>query len=185
MKLVFGLGNPGKKYTGTRHNIGFAVLAELARRYGVGRPRDNFEGETVEAVSGELRMLLLCPHTFMNRSGQSVAKALEFYKLTPEAMLVVCDDFHLPLGKLRCRSKGSSGGQKGLLDIARHLGSDDFPRLRIGVGEVPANWDAADFVLSRFSKPEQAEMDVAVAEAADAVLVWGQDGVAACMDRYN
>ncbi|MGE0609175.1 MAG: aminoacyl-tRNA hydrolase [Pirellulales bacterium] len=185
MKLVVGLGNPGRKYEGTRHNVGFAVLAELARHYAQGKPRENFEGETVEAAAGELRLLLLCPHTFMNRSGQSVAKALDFYKLPLEDLLVVCDDFHLPLGKLRCRSKGSSGGQKGLQDIARHLGSEDFARLRIGVGEVPANWNAADFVLSRFSKQEQPDIDVAVARAADAAVVWGRDGLESCMNQFN
>ncbi len=185
MKLVVGLGNPGGKYAGTRHNVGFAVLAELAQRYGQSKPRDNFQGETVEALAGELRMLLLCPHTFMNRSGQSVAKAIEFYKLPVEDLLVVCDDFHLPLGKLRCRSKGSSGGQKGLQDIARQLASEDFARLRVGVGEVPASWNAADFVLSRFSKHEQPEIDVAVARAADAAVVWGRDGLERCMNQFN
>ena len=185
MKLVVGLGNPGKKYAGTRHNVGFDVLEELSRKHAQGRSRTAFQGEAVDAELAGERALLLCPHTFMNRSGSSVARALEFYKLPVESLLVVCDDFHLPLAKLRFRAKGSSGGQKGLADIVRCLGTEEFARLRLGVGEPPANWDAADFVLSRFTKQEQPEVGVAVVEAADAVVAWARDGIAACMNKYN
>jgi PTH1 family peptidyl-tRNA hydrolase len=120
----------------------------------------------------------------MNRSGTSVAKALDFYKLAPEDLLVVCDDFHLPLGRLRCRAGGSAGGQKGLADILRHVGTDDVPRLRLGIGEPPSAWDPADFVLSRFSKGENTEIELAVVRAADAVEVWAGEGVQACMNRF-
>ena len=185
MKLVMGLGNPGSKYVGTRHNVGFAVLAEVARVHGQGKPKLAFQGEAVEANLVGVRTLLLCPHTFMNRSGISVFKALEFYKLTHDDLLVVCDDFHLPLGKLRFRAKGSSGGQKGLNDIIRQLGTEDFSRLRLGVGEPPAGWDAAAFVLSKFSKQEMPEVDLAVKFAADAVRDWAALGIADCMNRYN
>lgn len=185
MKLVVGLGNPGRKYVGTRHNVGFEVVEELSRKHAQGRPRTAFQGEAVDADLAGERVLLLCPHTFMNRSGSSVAKALEFYKLPREALLVVCDDFHLPLAKLRFRAAGSSGGQKGLADIIRCLGTEEFSRLRIGVGEPPANWDAADFVLGKFTKQELPVVGVAVAEAAQAVVEWAREGIAACMNRYN
>src|SRR5688572_15713817 len=133
MKLIAGLGNPGRKYEGTRHNIGFAVVADLARRHGAGKPKTAFEGEVVDVdLQGE-RAVLLCPRTFMNRSGHSVVLARDFYKLSNDELMVVCDDFNLPLASLRIRAKGSSGGQKGLADTIRHLG-EEFPRLRVGVG---------------------------------------------------
>src|SRR6185295_497228 len=119
MKLVVGLGNPGRRYQGTRHNVGFLVLEELARRHGQGKPKSSFQGETVEAAMAGEKTLLLAPHTFMNRSGSSVVQARDFYKLTNEEVLIVCDDFALPVGKLRFRPKGSAGGQNGLADIIR------------------------------------------------------------------
>src|SRR5690606_38441856 len=123
---------------------------ELARRHGAGRPKAAFQGEVVVVNLADQRVVLLCPQTYMNRSGTSVVLARDFYKLSNEELIVVCDDFNLPLGRLRIRAKGSSGGQKGLADVIRMLGTEEFPRLRIGVGEVPAGWDAADFVLSKF-----------------------------------
>lgn len=185
MKLVVGLGNPGRKYQGTRHNIGFDVLAELARRHGAGKPRAAHDGEVVDAqIAGE-RAMLLCPHTFMNLSGQSVVKARDFYKLTNQEVLIVCDDFNLPLAKLRFRPKGSSGGQKGLASVIQQFGTDEVPRLRIGVGEVPSGWDAADFVLSKFSKQDLKEIEPAIWTAADAVALWAQQGIQESMNRYN
>jgi PTH1 family peptidyl-tRNA hydrolase len=185
MKLIVGLGNPGRKYEGTRHNVGFAVAEELARRHGQGKARQAFDGEVADAVLEGTRALLLCPHTFMNVSGRSVVRARDFYKLDNSDILVVCDDFNLPLGKLRVRVKGSSGGQNGLADVIRALGTDEVPRLRIGVGEVPAGWNAADFVLSKFSKKELAEIEPAVWRAADAVSLWARQGIQECMNRYN
>jgi PTH1 family peptidyl-tRNA hydrolase len=123
MKLVVGLGNPGKKYQDTRHNVGFEVLNELVRRFPGDRPKGRFSGETMDlAVAGQ-KILLLWPHTFMNVSGKSVLAARDFYKIDDEDLLVVCDDFQLPLGKLRLRASGSSGGQKGLDDCLRRLGT--------------------------------------------------------------
>jgi PTH1 family peptidyl-tRNA hydrolase len=185
MKLVVGLGNPGRKYEGTRHNVGFAVLAELARKHAAGKPREAFAGEVAEATLEGERVLLLCPWTFMNRSGSSVVRARDFYKLQHEELLVVCDDFNLPLGKLRIRPQGSSGGQKGLADIIRCLGTEEFPRLRIGVGPVPEGWDAADFVLGKFTKPQLPEIEPTIWRAADAVAVWASQGIQDCMNRYN
>lgn len=185
MKLIVGLGNPGKKYQQTRHNVGYEVLAELGRRHGDGRPRNKFQAEVMEArVSGE-KALLLSPLTFMNLSGRSVQPARDFYKLPHHDLLIVCDDFNLPLAKLRFRSAGSSGGQKGLHDILQRLGAQDVPRLRIGIGQPPEGWDVVDFVLSRFAEAERRKMDEAVRRAADAVAVWAVDGIETCMNRYN
>jgi len=185
MKLVVGLGNPGRKYEGTRHNVGFEVVAETARRHGTGKPKGRFQGEVVEAnVAGE-RLLLLCPATYMNRSGASVLAARDFYKLADDEILVVCDDINLPLAKLRVRVKGSSGGQKGLADVVRRLGSEDVSRLRIGVGTPPEGWDAAGYVLGKFTREEQSEVEPAILSAADAVVVWARDGIATCMNQYN
>ena len=150
MKLVVGLGNPGRKYEGTRHNVGFLVIQELARKFGQSKPKQAFQGEVIEANLEAEKALLLCPHTLMNLSGGSVLAARDFYKIPGEDMLVVCDDFNLPLGKLRIRASGSSGGQKGLEDIVRRLGTDEIPRLRIGIGSPPAGREAADFVLGWF-----------------------------------
>ena len=129
--------------------------------------------------------MALCPHTFMNRSGASVVRARDFYKLNNPDILVVCDDFNLPLSALRVRAKGSSGGQKGLADILRCLGGEEISRLRVGVGQPPAGRDAADFVLTRFAKQEQPEIDLAIARATDAVVVWATEGIDACMNRFN
>jgi|SRR6185295_10970809 len=183
MKLVVGLGNPGRKYQGTRHNIGFAVLDQLRDRHGVGKAKNDFQGEVAEAnLQGE-KTLLLWPHTFMNLSGGSVLAARDFYKLDNQDVLVVCDDLNLPLGKLRIRASGTSGGQKGLEDIIRRLGSQEIPRLRIGI-DAPT-FDAADYVLSKFKKDELDTIEDAVQRAGDAVLAWVQLGINECMTRFN
>ena len=148
MKLVAGLGNPGRKYQDTRHNVGFYVAAKLAERFGQSTPRSKFQGEVVEASVATEKLLLLCPHTYMNRSGSSVLASRDFYKLELTALLVVCDDLSLPVGKLRIRTKGSSGGQNGLRDIIHRLGSEEFPRLRIGIGTRPPGWDRATGCLA-------------------------------------
>ncbi len=185
MKLVVGLGNPGRRYQGTRHNVGYLVLAELARRFGTPPPRSRFHGEVVEAdIEGE-KALLLSPTTFMNLSGVSVQEAKSFYKLPNEDLLVLCDDLNLPVGKLRVRSRGSSGGQKGLDDIIERLGSDEFSRLRVGIGAAPDGWDWADYVLSKFTPEELPEIERAVGLAAEAVAVWARQGVESCMNQYN
>ncbi|HEX7448102.1 MAG TPA: aminoacyl-tRNA hydrolase [Pirellulales bacterium] len=185
MKLVVGLGNPGRKYQATRHNIGFDVLSNLASRYATGSPRGSFQGEIVEADLRGDRAWLLWPHTFMNRSGASVVQARDFYKLENKQLLIVCDDFHLPLARLRFRAKGSSGGQKGLQDIIRALGTEEFARLRVGIGQPPDGWDPVDFVLGRFGKDEKAEVEHMVVQAADAVVEWAGEGIETCMNRYN
>ena len=185
MKLIVGLGNPGKKYDQTRHNVGFEVLNRLAKRFGDGAAKDKFDGRTMEATIAGERVLLLWPHTFMNRSGESVGAAVEFYKLEPAELLVVCDDFNLPLGRLRFRRDGSAGGQNGLADVIRRLGTEEFSRLRLGIGPVPEKWDAVDFVLARFAAAELDSIDESIARAADGVECWVSEGIEAGMNRFN
>jgi PTH1 family peptidyl-tRNA hydrolase len=185
MKLVVGLGNPGRRYEGTRHNIGYAVLAEVARKFGLGPPKARFHGAVVEADLSDRKALLLSPTTFMNLSGTSVQEAKSFYKLADEDLLVICDDLNLPVGKLRFRARGSSGGQKGLEDIIRRLATEEFARLRIGVGTAPDGWNWADYVLGRFTPDELPVAEQAVALAAEAVAVWAREGIESCMNRYN
>lgn len=185
MKLVVGLGNPGRRYEGTRHNVGFAVLGELARRHATARPKSAFQGEVVDADLGGIRALLLSPLTYMNNSGASVQAAMSFYKLPPEDLLVLCDDLNLPLAKLRLRSRGSAGGQKGLGDVIRRLGTEEFSRLRVGIGSPPEGWDATDYVLGKLNHEEKAALDEAVLEAADAVALWAREGIECAMNRYN
>lgn len=185
MKLVVGLGNPGRRYEGSRHNLGYAVLAELARRLQPGSAKAKFFGELIETIVDGQKLLLLSPTTYMNRSGTSVLAVRDFYGLANEDMLVICDDLSLPPGKLRLRANGSSGGQKGLEDIIRRLGTDEIPRLRLGIGPSPPGWEAADYVLARFPSEELPEIEVAVGKAADAVLMWIHEGLPACMNRYN
>ena len=181
LKLIVGLGNPGSKYVGTRHNIGYAVLAELGKRHGVGRPKTKFQGEILEASFYGKSAILLSPTTYMNLSGQSVRPCFDFYKVDLANVLVICDDINLPCGTLRLRA----GGKKGLKDILRVMGTEAVPRLRVGIGKQPANMDLADYVLSHFSKSEDELIQVAIQEAADAVELWVKSGIEACMDRYN
>jgi peptidyl-tRNA hydrolase, PTH1 family len=184
LKLVVGLGNPGSKYQATRHNLGFEVVDRLAQ--GGARPgfTRKFEGQLAEIEIDFRRVMLLKPETFMNLSGRSVGQAMRFYKLEPADLLVVCDDLSLPLGKLRIRPGGSDGGQKGLRDITAHLGTEQFPRLRIGLGDRE-NSDAVDFVLSRFRSSERPIIDDALILATQAVAVWVTQGIDAAMNRFN
>lgn len=185
MKLIVGLGNPGSKYVGTRHNVGFVVLAKLAEKYSTQTPRAKFQGEVTEGTIGGEKVLLLTPLTFMNLSGASVLAARDFYKIELPDLLIICDDFALPLAKLRFRAKGSSGGQKGLEDVIRRLGTDEFPRLRIGIGTPLPGRDVTGYVLGRFTKDEQPDMDAAIARATTAAADWSQKGIDACMTQYN
>jgi len=183
-KLVVGLGNPGSKYEATRHNIGFEAVDRLARGGAGTAFTRKFEGLLAEVEFDFRRALLLKPETFMNLSGRSVRQALQFYKLDPADLLVLCDDLALPLGKLRLRGGGSDGGQKGLRDIAAHLGTTDFARLRVGIGDR-GPVDAADYVLGRFRAAERPIIDDALITATQAVAVWVTQGLDAAMNRFN
>lgn len=188
MKLIVGLGNPGRRYEQTRHNIGFMVASEVAKRFGSVSVKHRFDGEVAEGIaegsSGD-KLVVLCPQTYMNASGKSVRKACDFYKLSPDQILVVCDDLDLPVGRLRFRASGSAGGQKGLADIIRHLGTEQVARLRIGIGRPPTTWDPSDYVLGKFAAEEQEQIDKTIELAAQAAVDWSNQGIGYVMNRYN
>jgi PTH1 family peptidyl-tRNA hydrolase len=184
MKIVVGLGNPGSRYAGTRHNVGFQVIDRLAEGPQTGPFQERFHAEVAEWRDGPDRVLLVKPLTFMNLSGRCVRAVADYHQVPWEDVLVVCDDFNLPLGQLRLRSKGTHGGHNGLRDVQNHLGTTAYPRLRIGVG-APDAADAVDHVLSRFRAGERAAIDEAVGRAAEAAAVWVRSGIGQAMNQYN
>ena len=191
MKAIVGLGNPGPKYHGTRHNVGFAVLDELAQRAAV-----SFDSAPVDALVARWRrgaedvVLLAKPMTFMNASGEAIGGLLRYFRIETADLLVVVDEVHLPLGKLRARARGSAGGHNGLKSVMAHVG-EEYSRLRVGVGRGPeapggrAQRDMADHVLSRFELDERAEVDRMIARAADAAEVFITSGIAGVMNQFN
>jgi peptidyl-tRNA hydrolase, PTH1 family len=185
VKAIVGLGNPGAKYRGTRHNVGFDVVDEVARRASV-----MFESAPAEALIAKWRqmdVLLVKPLTFMNLSGQAVGDLQRYFKVEIADLLIVVDEVDLPLGKLRARARGSAGGHNGLKSLIAHLG-DEFPRLRIGVGRGPdgePRRDLADHVLSRFAADEISEVERMTARAADAAEMFITSGIAAVMNAFN
>ncbi|QDV11618.1 Peptidyl-tRNA hydrolase [Rosistilla oblonga] len=185
MKLIVGLGNPGIRYAHTRHNIGFMAAAKFAQQIGASETRNRFDGEVAEGQVAGTKAIVLCPSTYMNASGGSVRKAVGFYKIDPADVLVICDDFNLALGRLRVRAKGSSGGQKGLADIIRLLGTEEVPRLRIGISPPPAGWNIPDYVLSKFRSDEEVDVERVTDRAAQAAHDFVRHDVAFCMNAYN
>ena len=184
MRVVVGLGNPGKQYHGTRHNVGFAVIDALAAAPGATRFQNRFEAQVAEINEGGEKVLLVKPETFMNLSGRSVRQVMDFYRVETKDLLVICDDVNLPLGKLRVRAKGSHGGHNGLRDIQAHLGTQEYSRLRIGVGGADKE-AMVGHVLGRFKPSEQPVMEEALLTSLRAVVVWVTQGVDVCMNRYN
>ena len=184
--LLVCLGNPGREYEGTRHNIGFLTADALERREGVKINKLRYRALTGEFRAGGQRVLVLKPKTYMNLSGESVKLAGGFYKIPPDHVLVVSDDVALPLGKLRIRAGGSAGGHNGLKNIIAHLGTDQFPRIRVGVGapEHPEH-EMIDWVIGKFSPAEKKVVDEAVARALDAALCVIERGVNEAQNRYN
>ena len=184
--LVVGLGNPGKKYENTRHNTGFRVMDALCAKHNVRCDRAKFKALTGEAVLGGKRVLLVKPQTFMNLSGEAVRAAADFYKIPPEHILVIFDDISLPVGTLRIRPKGSAGGQNGVKNIIEQLGSDQFPRIKVGIGAKPhPDYDLADWVLSNITENELPEMNDAVNRAVLAVSELIENGVPSATQKYN
>jgi peptidyl-tRNA hydrolase, PTH1 family len=180
LKAIFGLGNPGRRYKGTRHNVGFEVIDLLARRAGAA-----FETAPAEALMARRPGVMLAkPLTFMNLSGQAVGELVRYFKIDPADVLVVLDEVQLPLGKLRARARGSAGGHNGLKSVVEHLGTE-LARLRIGVGRGDARRDLADHVLSTFDVDETAEADRMIARGADAADVFITSGIAAVMNQFN
>ncbi len=182
---MVGLGNPDPRYQGTRHNVGFQVLSELRRRWDFGRGARKFHGRLWRGSLAEKQVTLLAPQTYMNRSGLAVAEMMAFYKVAPEAVLIVMDDMALPPGRLRARQRGSAGGHKGLADILQAVGAEDLPRLRIGIGSPPPGVEGVEYVLGRFDESEKAVMLQAVERAADAVAAWTSRGIEYVMNHYN
>ena len=184
--LVVGLGNPGPKYDWTRHNMGFLVIDELADRLDVPVQRLRFRALTNTAVLGGRSVLLMKPTTYMNLSGESVGEAARFYKLPADHVLVISDDVAIGQGRLRIRRSGSAGGHNGLKNIIAHLGTDAFPRVRVGVGDKPhPDSDMADWVLAKCTGQDRKDLEAAIARAADAVTCLLEQGVDAAMSGYN
>ncbi len=185
MKLIVGLGNPGREYADTRHNVGWWVAEVLADRAGLSGWREKFEAHLAEGRLAGEKVALARPVTYMNASGRSVRAMMDFWKVEPGDLLVVLDDMAMEVGRLRLRPSGSAGGHKGLASIARHLGHERFARLRVGIGAPPSAEEGADYVLSRFAAGERPVIDDAVARAADAAETWIRRGLEAAMNRFN
>ncbi|MBF6590965.1 MAG: aminoacyl-tRNA hydrolase [Ktedonobacterales bacterium] len=186
MKLIVGLGNPGGRYTRTRHNVGFDTLDDIARRQGWHWETQRSRALLASGMLGTEKALLAKPQTYMNDSGQAVGELMRFYKPDLADLLVICDDLDLAFAKVRLRARGAAGGQHGLEDIIRHLATNEFARIKIGVGRPPAGRDAnVDWLLSRPGGDERIALDEAIARAADAALRWAAEGIEAAMNHYN
>ena len=184
--LVVFLGNPGLRYEGTRHNAGFMAADAFQRKHNIRINRARFRALTAQCSIGGDQVLLMKPQTYMNLSGEAVGQAARFYKIPPEHILVVSDDITLPVGSLRIRTKGSAGGHNGLKNIIAHLGTDEFPRVRIGVGSPPhPDYDMADWVLSSFKNQDAEQMAASAERAAEAVICYITEGPERAMNRFN
>jgi len=186
MKVIVGLGNPGKKYDNTRHNIGFEALDYIADKEGISINTGKHKALIGTGYMGGEKVLLVKPQTFMNLSGESVAELLHYYKIDPEEeLIIIYDDIALAPGKIRVRAKGSAGGHNGIKNIIAHLGTQQFARIRIGVGEKPAGWDLADYVLGRFPAEEEPTIRTALEQTVKACETILTDSVEAAMNQFN
>lgn len=186
MYIIVGLGNPGKEYQNTRHNIGFDVIDEIAEHNNIAMGEKKHKAIIGKGFVAGQRVILVKPQTFMNLSGESVRDAIDFYKVDEKTeLIVISDDISLDVGQIRIRKKGSAGGHNGLKNIILHLGHDEFQRVKMGVGEKPKGYDLADYVLGHFSKEEREIMDESAGRAAKAIEVMLTEGADAAMNLYN
>ncbi len=183
MKAIVGLGNPGSQYAGTRHNIGFMVVDRLATLHSAPTPKSRFKSLVTEVMIGTEKVVLLKPQTFMNLSGDAVRLMGAWYKLYADEILIVADELDLPFGTLRLRERGSAGGHNGLASVIQQLGTNEFPRLRVGIGRGRSSATAQ--VLSKFSTDEQPELPFVINDAVDACEIWVRDGATMAMNRVN
>lgn len=183
--IVVGLGNPGQKYEGTRHNVGFDAIEILARKHGITINKLKHKALSGEGSIGGRRVLLVKPQTFMNLSGESVRDIVDWYKVPVGNIIIIYDDIDLPLGKLKVRPKGSSGTHNGMRSVIYQLQSDEFPRIRIGIDKPPEGWELANYVLSRFSGEDRKVVDEIIVKAADAVEEILRSGIDQAMNKYN
>ena len=184
--IVVGLGNPGGEYEKTRHNAGFIAIDRLCDSLGVKCDRAKFKALCCEATIGENRVLIMKPQTYMNKSGEAVSEASRFYKISPDKIIVISDDASLPVGKLRIRAKGSAGGQKGLNNIIEHLGTQEIPRIKLGVGEKPhPDYDMAEWVLGKFPKEDFEALSKTVESVPSAVATMINSDITTAMNKYN
>lgn len=185
MYIIAGLGNPGKEYDGSRHNVGFMTLDTLADRYQIDIREKAHKALIGKGMIEGNKVILVKPQTYMNLSGESIRSVMDYYKTEPSEFIVIYDDISLEPGQIRIRKKGSAGGHNGIKNIIAHLGTQEFPRIRIGVGEKPPRMDLADYVLSRFPKEEKEEMEQAFRDGAAAAVSMMNEGIDTAMNRFN
>ena len=186
MRAIVGLGNPGEKYEHTRHNVGFDVISIIAAKLNTPIKKMKFQGLIGETLLGSEKLVLIKPQTFMNLSGYTVSDALNWYKMEPKDMLLIVDDIDLPFGQVRIRPKGGPGTHNGLRHIVQCTATGDFPRVRVGMGAPPPQWNLADWVLSKFQTEEERKIAFdAYMLAADAAICWAENGIDTAMNRFN
>lgn len=185
MHIIAGLGNPTKQYEGTRHNVGFETIDRIAAENGIAVETRKHKALCGMGYMDGEKVILAKPQTFMNLSGESIRALVDFYKVEPENIIIIYDDISLDVGQLRIREKGSAGGHNGIKNIIAHLGTQEFPRIKVGVGEKPQGWDLADYVLGRYNAEDRKMIDAAQKDAADAVKLMVAGDVKTAMNRYN
>lgn len=185
MYLIAGLGNPSKIYEGTRHNVGFTMIDVIGSKFDIDVTTRKHKALVGRGVIDGMRVILAKPQTYMNLSGESIREIADFYKIEPENIIIIYDDISLDVGQLRIRKKGSAGGHNGVKNIIAHLGTQEFPRIKVGIGNKPEGWDLADYVLSRYSKAEQEALEEAAEGVVGALKLMLADDIDGAMNRYN
>ena len=185
MYLIAGLGNPSRTYEGTRHNIGFTMIDAIGNKFGIDVKTKKHKALVGRGIIDGMRVILAKPQTYMNLSGESIREIADFYKIEPENIIIIYDDISLDVGQLRIRKKGSAGGHNGIKNIIAHLGTQEFPRIKVGIGNKPEGWDLADYVLSKYSKAEQEALEEASEGVIGSVKLMLMDDIEAAMNKYN